>query len=216
MVRRHLHLPYRFVCITDQSEELRGFDGVEIVRLWQEGGRVGCWVRLKSFSEEMKDLLGPRFLSLDLDLVIVDDITPMVDRPEPFVIAKGATALKKFRNNLYSGTMYLLTSGYHKVVWESFRDRSPKLRALWSIVKECRRNGLNGTDSAWIARILGPGQPTWEQEDGLHSFCWDVEAQGGCLTYPKGAKIILFHGQRYDPADSRLYAEYPWVKEHWR
>lgn len=157
-------------------------------------------------------MFGPRLLSIDLDLVIVDDITPMVLRPEPFVIAHGMAPM--WDSNPYSGTMYLLTTGYHRKVWDKFKLGLRKQR-LESLHMKLRGLGLNGTDSAWIGHVLGPNQPTWDHEDGLYSFPWDIEAKR-LVDPPTGARIVLLHGRNYDPASPRLQRAYPWIAEHWR
>lgn len=121
-----------------------------------------------------------------------------------------------YDRNPYSGTMYLMTTGYHKVVWESFKVAAAgALYKLDRILRQLREQGFNGTDSAWIGKALGPGQPTWGQKEGLYSLPWDLEAKG-LHEIPKGARIILLHGRKNDPMDPALQMKYPWIKEHWR
>src|SRR5688572_1549925 len=111
MIHRNLTLPHRFVCVTDTPEA--DFDPlITPVRLWDDWRdvkanwgekKVNCYVRLKAFSEEARELIGQRFVSVDLDLVVLgnDDsnkpavpfLDPLFDRSEDFVM------LRRFLNN---------------------------------------------------------------------------------------------------------------------
>lgn len=74
MVNRHLSMPHEIVCITDDPA---GIDrsAVRIVPMWDDVREFGmCWTRLKVFKPEMADLIGPRFVSIDLDCVIVGSL----------------------------------------------------------------------------------------------------------------------------------------------
>src|SRR5690554_2157344 len=81
MVAKHLHIPHRFVCVTDDPREL---SGIETIRLWSDPvvsvqtRYPNCYRRLKMFSNYAKTLLGEQILSVDLDCVILDDITPLI------------------------------------------------------------------------------------------------------------------------------------------
>ncbi len=89
MVKRHYKKPHRFVCITDDPEGING----ETFPIWDDLADVrnplerwvSCYRRLKIFSKEMLPIFGPRIVVLDIDTIIVDDVTPIWDRPEPFV-----------------------------------------------------------------------------------------------------------------------------------
>ena len=74
MVKRHLSLPHRFVCFTDDP---KGIDpDVEVMPLPEvrvPPGPERYWNKVGLFSKVLGDLKGPA-LSLDLDLVIVDSI----------------------------------------------------------------------------------------------------------------------------------------------
>lgn len=202
MVARHYRRPHEFVCITDDA---RGIDGdVRIIPAWDDfrhlpgPNGVNCYRRLRSFSAEAADLIGPRFVSLDLDAVLTDDVSPLWDRPEDFVIW-GDTAV----GTPYNGSMYLLQAGSRRRVWEEFDPvRSPAL---------ARRLRYIGSDQAWIGACLGPHEPKWSKADGVYSFRNEIQRGGGL---PAGARIVLFHG-KYDPWMPRVQLEHPWVREHY-
>lgn len=212
MLDRTLRIPFRMFVFSDRP--LRGLDrGIKRLTLWRDFRcrRTGCWVRLRSFGVEMRELVGPRFLSLDLDLVLLRDITPLVDRPEPLVLSRSASPAHP--DNLYSGTMWLLKSGAFAETWQRFRDHMYNWGSCRRLQTSLKHRGYNGTDSAWLSYDLGPGIPTWGKEDGVYSFIWDIE--GRMDQPPEDARIVLFHGRKYDPADPELQAAHPWIEEYW-
>ena len=203
-LRRQYPLPHRFVCITDDS---RGLEDIETIPLWPDHAAVisphgrhqpSCYRRLKLFDPAIELLLGPRFVCIDLDTVIVGDVTPLFSRAEDFVIW-GETNPKPF----YNGSMFMLTAGARPQVWTAFDpQRSPSL---------AKRAGRFGSDQGWISYVLGPGQATWTRDDGVYSFRVHLEPKGGAL--PANARVVHFHG-KVDPWDWRGQ-RLAWVREHW-
>lgn len=207
MVRRHFHRAHEFVCITDDPI---GLDTrIRVVDLWDthadlpspHGGlNPACYRRLKMYSPEARDLIGERFVSLDLDCVIVDDVTPVWDRPEEFMIW-GET----LRTTPYNGSMQMMTAGARRQVWEDFDPvKSPEL-AL--------KAGYHGSDQAWISYKLGPHEARWTKKDGVFSWRMECKPNGGKL--PKGARIVFFEGH-VDPWSPTALSMSPWIKEHYR
>src|SRR5262245_42069244 len=163
MINRHYPHPHEFVCITDDPKDL---DGVQTLRLWNDYASVpspsgprnpSCYRRLRLFDPEMADIIGSRIFSLDLDLVIVNDITTLVDRPEPFVIW-GDTNPTTF----YNGSLMLLTAGARAHLWTEFDPVESPRRASAA--------GHFGSDQGWISYRLGPNEPKWTTADGVYSF----------------------------------------------
>ncbi|UTW44101.1 glycosyltransferase [bacterium SCSIO 12696] len=80
MVSRHLSLPFRFICLTDDTtdidEHVECFDIPEVdVNIEDCDGRkrVQAWKKLLTFSSPLYDIEGT-CLFLDLDIVIIDSI----------------------------------------------------------------------------------------------------------------------------------------------
>lgn len=213
MVARHYPHPHRFVCVTDDP---RGLDaGIEAVPLWNDFADVpnphdvvgtmrrmknpSCYRRLRMFRPDIVDVFGQRFVSLDLDTVIVGDLTPLWDRSED-VVFWGDTNPKTH----YNGSMMLLTAGARPQVWNDFdRATSPQLS---------KRSGCFGSDQGWISYCLGPGEAKWSKADGVYSFRNDILPKRAPL--PANARMVMFHG-KYDPWNRQVQQQYPWVKEHW-
>lgn len=133
--------------------------------------------------------------------MIVDDITPLVDRPEDFV-CWGDTA----KGTNYNGGLWLLRAGTRPQVWETFDPvESPKIT---------KREKIIGSDQAWISRCLKGHDPKWGTEDGVYSFRNHIQKKNS-VKLPDNARIVMFHGA-FDPWMSSVQAQYPWVREYYR
>lgn len=206
MVARFYPRPHRFSCITDDATGID--DSVRIIPLWNDfsnllsphgPGNPSCYRRLKMFSAEAAEIIGARFLSLDLDCVITGDLSPLVDRDDDLVLW-GDTNPKTF----YNGSMILHTPGTRTKIWDEFDPvKSPVI---------ARKRGHFGSDQAWLSACLGPDEKKWTRADGVYSYRNEIKTNGGAL--PADARIVMFHGH-VDPW-SHEAVRLPWVKEHWR
>lgn len=209
MIARHYPHPHRFSVITDQSN---GFDeGVRVIPLWDDFGdreslygpnTPSCYRRLKAYSHEMEKIIGSRFVSLDLDCVIVRDPTPLWHRTEDFVIWGDHD-----RRTPYNGSMWMMDAGARRRVWDKFVE-NPDLA-----IKRARGAGFYGTDQAWVCYILGPNEKRWTVQDGVFSYRMRMKNNGGAL--PKEAKIVFFEGH-LDPWSPVVRDTQPWVIEHYK
>lgn len=206
MVRRNLSLDHEFCCVTDDPH---GLDrGVRRIPLWRHYedlasplGNAGpsCYRRLWMFSSEAEEIFGPRFACLDLDTVVVGDLTPLLSRTEDFVIW-GDTHPRTF----YNGSFWLLRAGTRSRVWDEFDPvRSPTL---------ARAAGHLGSDQAWISYCLGSREATWGRRDGVYSYRVHVEPSGNRL--PDNARVVFFHG-KVDPWSSEAQSV-EWIRHCWR
>lgn len=203
-VARYYPHPHRFICITDDPSGLD--DGIERVPLWTFWGGIenptwgakgpSCYRRLAAFHPDFEQIAGKRFVSLDLDVVIVDDLTPLWNRPEDFVITKAVAG-----EQIYNGSMFMMTAGSKRRVYDRFDpERSPQMTAA---------EGLRGTDQAWIQYALGPHEATWSAEDGVFGYRVDCvrKLRGGL---PRNARIVMFWGKP-DPWDPEAQQQSPWI-----
>jgi hypothetical protein len=196
-VKRHYSKPHRFVCITDEPQALQG---VETLPLWPDFAELGgCYRRLKLFDPGM-DLLGERFVALDLDAVIVGDLAPLFDRAEDFVI--NAHAGRKPPRQHYNGSLVLMNRGARPQVWQEFDPQTTPARLS-------EDPEVVGTDQAWIRTILGDGEARFTAADGVY----DVRHSPGLdRRLPDNARIVFFSGPR-DPETEM--DRVPWIEECW-
>lgn len=206
MVKRHLSIPHRFFCVTDDP---KGIDKeVEIVPLWNDfadvpsphgRGNPSCYRRLKMFSAGAASMFGPRFVSLDLDCVVTGSLDPLFDRPEDIVLWGDTNPTTP-----YNGSMILLRAGSRTKVWDEFDPQtSPRKAAAL---------GYFGSDQAWIGAALGPNEPKWSKADGVYSYRCDLR---GKHDLPEGARLVIFHGQ-HDPWARDVQQRHAWVREHYQ
>jgi hypothetical protein len=206
MVRRNYPHPIRVICVTDNTE---GIDGsIETMPLWNDFADVpnphgvtnpSCYRRLKVFAPEAREWFGDRFVCLDLDTVIVGDLTPLWERTEDFVIW-GETNPRSF----YNGSMFMMTAGARRQVLDTF---NPKVSP-----HQARSAGKFGSDQGWISYCLGHGEATWTTADGVYSYNLHLRHNGRKL--PENARITMWHGA-LDPWQPGAQAV-PWVREHYR
>jgi hypothetical protein len=207
MVRRHYPHPHRFICVTDNPH---GLDPrVEVLPAWNDYADLpsphgeknpSCYRRLRMFHPKAAEWFGERFVSLDLDVVITGDLTPLWHRPEDIVLW-GDTNRKP--GSHYNGSMILLAAGSRPHVWTEFHPiTSPRLAKS----AQCW-----GSDQGWISYCLGPSEANWSTADGVYSFRNNIQV---ARTLPPNTRMVIFHGA-HDPW-SRYAQQWPFVRKHYR
>lgn len=204
MIRRNLTIPHRVFCITDNPAGID--EDITTVRLWDNPvphygthHRPNCYVRLKAFSKEFEQIVGPRFVSMDLDCVITGNIDHLFDRPDDFMIWGETHDI-----NPYNGSMWMMNAGARAHVWDDFDPaKSPEI---------AMQKRFFGSDQAWMCYALGPDEKRWSTSDGVYSYRCHIRPLGGSL--PGNAKIVFFHGQ-YNPWDADMQ-KIEWVMENWK
>ena len=193
-LQKHLSMPHDIVCVTDDPT---GIDSsIRIVPLWDEGRDLGrCWCRLRAFAPDMADVLGKRFVWIDLDSVITGPMDPLFERSEDIVLYRSNSVV----GTPYNGSMLLMTAGTRPQVWTAFGPDAPEIVA---------REELTGSDQAWFAHVLGANEAVWSREDGVMHFVND------CIPdLPGHSRIVFFPGvQKPHMPNTRAHA--PWVGEH--
>lgn len=200
-VKRNLSMDHEFCVITDQDHRL--FPDVDrVITMWPDLRDLGgCYTRLRAFAPDMADIIGERFVWMDLDCVVTGVLDPLLDRPEDFVI---------WRNDIgrtpYCGSMVMMTAGARSKVWRSFDPQESP-----GVVK--RNTRYVGTDQAWVSYVL-ENEAVWLRQDGVLSRL-DVGLgklkKRHAAPLPAHARVVFFHGA-FDP--SVVSAE--WIDKHWR
>lgn len=209
MVAKHYQRPHRFNCVTDDG---RGLDSdIRVIPLWNDYAEIpnphgqrepSCYRRLKLFAPEMREIIGPRFVALDLDMVVTGDLGPLFDRPEEIVLLP-----TPHPSIPYNGSALMMTAGCRSFVWESFDpNTSPAL---------AKANRCFGSDQGWFSFCLKDrNEATWATGpggDGVYFNGRHLKPNGGAL--PDDARLVSFHGKPdpWQPEALKL----PWVREHY-
>lgn len=206
-VRRNLSIPHEIVVITDDPAGIT--EDVRIVPLWDDLRHMGgCYTRLRAFAPDMAEIIGPRFVWMDLDCVIAGSLDEPFSRKEDFIIWHNGIS-----NNPYCGSMVMMDAGARKEVWEDF-DPATSPQAAKPLI---------GTDQAWIAHRLGPDEATWTRADGIlsryHTGIGGSRLMGRAIrnakkALPEGARVVFFHGP-LSPCQPHLQAACPWIQDNW-
>lgn len=207
----HLPVPHRFVCIADDTE---GFsERVTVIQTPPaalEAGRIrspegnrfpSCYRRLWAQSEEAAAILSPRVLLGDIDMIPVRDLSPIVQRDEPFV---GWRPFRDWGAKMrIGGGLYLFTPGAHVKVWTDF-IKNPN-----AAVADARAAGFRGSDQAWLSYKLAGKVPVYGRDSGLYS----IRDLGHDHQLPPDARLVQFNGPD-KPWSYRGHAS--WVAHHWQ
>lgn len=208
MLERHYRKPHELVCITDDPAGID--ERVRVIKLWDDYKNVpsphgplnpSCYRRLKMFSKEAAQFIGPRFVSIDLDVVITADITDLFDDESIEFKMYGDTA----RGTPYNGSLILHRAGTRRQLWEKF---DPKTSPNLGLAKR-----YIGSDQAWIGVCLGPDEPKFTSADGVYSYRNQIAPRGGHL--PSNAKIIVMHGH-LDPWSPQMRMKHRWLTESYK
>jgi hypothetical protein len=215
MVRRHLTLPHRFVCFTEDTTGIAaGVETRSLPAVFPRGtGPERYWNKLGIFARPLADINGP-VLALDLDLVVVGSLDGFFEMEGRFCIIKDFSSRAGQLEGNSSACRF--TAGAHPEVLEDY-IRNPKAieEEYWF-------------DQHYISAKLRP-VTFWPAE-------WCRSFKKHCLppvprcyfqrpTIPPGASIIVFHGHPNPPDAIRgclvrggikYCRPTPWVAEHWR
>ena len=227
-LKRFLHVPFYFTVVCDEVmlKKMEGWthnfdhqldkpnvvidpnlDRIDTYRIWDDCKEMGrCWRRLRGFSAYEFGHLS-RVLFIDLDMMILDNITPLIhnNRNEPFVMADDSEC----KNSKYNGSFILFTPTptTHKM-WATF-NRDPE-----ACKKLLETKGWQGSDQAWIRyymdEVAHEPVKTIGKDDGLLSFRWHCMNKN-IDPFEAGAKMVNFHGP-YMPDMEDVQESYRWTK----
>lgn len=196
MIRRHCTLDFELACVTDMPA---GIDnGIRIIKppgQWEglqtsrwKGGRPSCYRRIVMFAPDAGRTFGRRFVCMDLDVVIGANIDAILDRPDDFIICGPSQQGQRWR---YNGSMMMMNAGARPHVYQRFTPEKAELASRKFV----------GSDQAWLAYALGPGEPIWGPEDGVDK--WGRAGQAPMLFFPGHVKPWDCLGDE-------------WIRQHYR
>ncbi len=215
MVKRHLRGAFRFVCLTDDKNGLHPNITCLPIPMLQlpDGSPERGWKKLTTFAANLHGLRGTA-LFLDVDVVIVDDITPFFEAPGSFLIIHDWKRPWRVTGN---SSVYRFELGAHPDVLEGFVRDDARVRAKF-------RN-----EQAYLSDVMHQqGKLTYWPADWCCSFKYHCIPRWP-LNYwqapsiPARTKIVIFHGE-VNPPDAlvgqrnrawRRMRPAPWIADHW-
>ena len=232
-VKRNLHRPFRFVCVTDDPTGL--VEGVEAVAFPEKpdwlhpNARYPGWpciyVKLLVFREGFAGLAGPT-LFLDIDQIITGDLDCFFDyRPGAFCIIHNWVALRKrlFRKAPFCGnsSCFRFDAGEKShYVFEKFRREADV----------AMDPTVYGTEQEYLTHAVGFDKVNFWPENFVRSFkrtcTWPWPLNHFLVPrMKKDTHILCFHGF---PTPAQAIAGFrgskhidgwtrpcPWIKELW-
>jgi len=216
MVRRHLQGEFRFVCLTDRSEGIR--TEVQCLPIppldLPPGIPERGWTKLTTFAADLHGLQGTA-LFLDLDVVIVDDITPFFEQPGEFLIIHDWKRPWRVTGN---SSVYRFRVGAHADVLATFRERVNQVREQFRNEQAYLSDVLHrqGRLAYWPAKWCA----SWKYHciPRFPANLWRAP------LIPEGARILIFHGVMNPPdalagrsnGNWRYARPAGWIAQHWR
>jgi len=200
-LRRHMDVPYRFVCLTDYARTFGGtVDYQDRIRDLELTKIRGCFTRLRLFDPQYQRSIGiapgDRVLVLDLDLVIVGKLSPLVLRPEPFIILQGVNNPR--HPCPYTGSVWATMGGLRPDVWWDFSLEAAAMLPKYEF----------SDDQGWMHHKM-PNAGAYTDRDGVYAFGKGPWPKGHDL--PPNARIVAFPGSK----DPKLFTHLPWLKNAW-
>lgn len=221
MVSRHLTLPFRFVCLTDDGAgidprvevkpiPLVGFKDFDERQPWTF---AHGWLKVTSFASPLYDLSGPT-LFIDLDVVIVDNIDCFFEPDGEFRVIKEWDKTDETGNT----SVYRFNIGAHSDLIDNLKTNKDKILAKVRNEQEY----VTGTLAAQGKLQYWPNG--WCVSFKRHCMPGGIMSWFKPATIPPGAKIVAFHGKPNPPdviegRSGKWYRRVlpvQWVAEHWR
>lgn len=230
-VKKNLHRPFRFVCITDNAEGLdEGIDAQPIPEKPKEFvdtdryfGWPNIYIKIALFKDGCANLKGPT-LFLDIDQIITGELDSFFDyKPGKFCIVHNWIELRKrlFRKRPFVGnsSCFRFEAGKMGHVYEKWLKELP----------ESLDTSRYQTEQVYMTHAVGEENVNWWPEEWVTSFkrsCQRVWPLNHFLV-PKlraNTKILCFHGNpNPDEAINGYKGKHlntwvrpcPWVKELW-
>jgi len=207
MVKRHLTLPYEFVCFTDDPD---GIDYDIRIEPLPSLPVTGWWFKPYFFNPEL--VLTGTILFLDLDIIVFKNIDYLFTyNPGKFCIIRDFNRHYIKNYNKFNSSVFRLNTGDHPIVYNEFIKNAKSLST--------RFRG----DQDWIRHCVTTDFSYWP-DDWIQSYKWEMRGRDKLIKtngkqnfkvseYPtilKETSIAVFHGEPnpHDCIDK-------WCKRNW-
>jgi hypothetical protein len=214
MVSRHLTIPHRFICLTDDksgiNEAIECFD-MPLIEVPKEKD-VSPWRKLGMFSKEIGDLQG-KAMFLDLDIVIVDNIDCFFTFSDKFTIIENWTQKGRGIGN---SSVYCFNIGEHVEVLDYYNQNTVEVTNRYSneqIYLSLKIGNIDYWPDSWCKSFKRHCMPGYI----IRYFTTPIK--------PQEVKIVVFHGnpKPEDAAKGGFFGSIwkyirptKWIKDNWR
>jgi len=207
MVSRNLTIPHRLACVTDDPEGIeidtmplpRDFDAIRSAAWCEQAGAPQCYRRITLFSPDAEQIFGAkRFVSMDMDCIVTNNIDYLFQRDDDFVMYKGTSGKRP-----YNGSMVMMTAGARSQVYTRLMTEGKGL-------VDAAQEQYLGSDQAIISYVLGRGEQVWGEGDGV--YFWSPRFKRQSKRRPPGNMSLLFFPGAPKPWQA---LEYPYIRKYW-
>ena len=208
MVSRNLTIPFKFVCLTENSS---GLDkNIEHIPLYLDPRLTGWWYKPYFFNPYLG--IDGTLLYLDLDVVVFENIDKLFTyKPDKFCIIRDFNRHQRQSWDRMNSSVFRLTPGDHAYVYEEFIKNPHGARRFhgdqdWIYSKV--KTDFNFWPDGWIQSYKWEmrGKPDMVKINGKRNFK-DI----GEPTVLPETSIAVFHG---DPNPEAC--KDPWVINNWK
>lgn len=185
MMRRNLTIKHRLCCVTDVPAgidpdvkiiPLPDFQAIDNPNWSAAKGLPQCFRRLDMFRADAAKTYGKRFVSMDLDCVVLGNLDDLFTRDAEFMMFKGTSASRP-----YNGSMLMMDAGARPWVYDEFDPKRAEHASQVYI----------GSDQAWISYALGWLEMTWGRADGVVHWSRTSWRRADA---PKNPRLVFFPG----------------------
>lgn len=212
MLSRHCpNLRYRIICITDDTSGV----ACESYQLWGDYDDLpnasrkhlpSCYRRLKLYDPATQRSLGikpgDRIVSLDLDALICQSITPVLETRGTFV----GWGLKGVQHpQVFNGSLQMFTAGELTHIWSEFKGADS--------ARAANHAGFMGSDQAWLSyNLVGKPGSVALGYPYIASYPLNVRL---LRKHDYRTRIIFYHGT-VKPWHPQAFQETKLSHRYWR
>lgn len=180
MVARHLPIPHRFICLTDRVFGHEPGIGCQLIGQF---GLPGWWSKMCLFRPEWRE--GKTVIYLDLDTVIIGDMTPLTGLTDEFHICANFTKAAGHPDwpCRYGSCVMVVPEGKVPDLWKIF----------WEDRRELMANCAQYGDQLAI-EALEPNAKLLQDHLPERFFMGRRELMSHKVNQPSGTSMIVFAG----------------------
>lgn len=158
---------HRFYVVSDVELQLP--KDVFVYPLWRRffppnpHCKADCFIRLKLFDPGFGPRFGRRIVSIDLDTLIQDNMSPLFETSPNYRAVAGVSSY-------YNGGLWEMRSGTNRHVWDKlFEVPSHKIIERIERAKRKFYRPVSGSDQAWMSMQIEDGE-LWTSENGVRHY----------------------------------------------